>query len=738
MQKGFYLLLMVMMNTISWAQQTRLSGFNDSSAAEELKNEKSFDSLISRENIGATIRDLSSVPHNLGSAGSKEVADKIEKKFRDYGFDVHKDVYQVLFPEPKVRILEMISPQSYHALLKEPALKEDGTSGQKDQLPTYNAWSADGNVTAELVYVNYGLSADYEELARRGIEVKGKIVIARYGQSWRGIKPKIAQEHGAIGCIIYSDPKDDGYYQGDVYPKGPFKNEYGVQRGSVMDMVVYPGDPLTPGIGATQNAKRFPSHSDAPNLLKIPVLPISYHDAKPLLESLSGAVAPESWRGALPITYHIGPGKSTVHLELQFDWKLVPCYDVIAMIRGSQFPDEWVIRGNHHDAWVNGAQDPVSGQAAMLEEAKAIGNMVKNGWKPKRTILYCAWDGEEPALVGSTEWVEDHASVLQQNTVVYINSDEYGRGFLDAGGSHALEGLVDEVAKNIPDPQTGVSIYERLKAHDVVTAASPQSAREMMDKTKIHMEALGTGSDFSPFLQHLGIPVLNLGFSGEDNSGDYHSIYDSYDNFIRFIDPGFYYGATLSKMAGHVSLRMLNADKLPFDFRILYKEIKSYSLELQTMISNLRETTSINNEIIRKKYLVLAADSAKRFIPPSSKQEVPYIDFSPLENAITSLGKAADHAFEIMSNKEMNVKETDSQNRLLYRAEQELLLEKGLPLRPWYKHVLYAPGFYTGYAVKTLPGIRESIEQRNFYQAESEIKRAAFSINKLAGYLQQL
>ena len=738
MQKGGFVFLMIMLNTISWAQQSGLSGFNDSSAAEELRNEKSFDSLISRENIGATIRDLSSVPHNLGSAGSKEVAEKIENKFRNYGFDVRKDIYQVLFPEPKVRILEMISPQPYHALLKEPALKEDGTSGQKDQLPTYNAWSADGNVTAELVYVNYGLSADYEELARRGIAVKGKIVIARYGQSWRGIKPKIAQEHGAIGCIIYSDPKDDGYYQGDVYPKGPFKNEYGVQRGSVMDMVVYPGDPLTPGVGATRDAKRFPSHSDAPNLLKIPVLPISYHDAKPLLESLSGEVAPESWRGALPITYHIGPGKSTVHLELQFNWKLVPCYDVIAMIRGSQFPDECVIRGNHHDAWVNGAQDPISGQAAMLEEAKAIGAMVKNGWKPKRTILYCAWDGEEPALVGSTEWVEDHSSLLQQNTVVYINSDDYGRGFLDAGGSHALEGLVDEVAKNIPDPQTGVSIYERLKAHDVATASSPQSAKEMMDKTKLHLDALGTGSDFSPFLQHLGIPVLNLGFSGEDNSGDYHSIYDSYDNFIRFIDPGFYYGATLSKMAGHISLRMLSADKLPFDFRILYKEIKSYSSDLQTIISNLRETTSINNEIIRKKYLILAADSAKRFIPQSSKQEVPYIDFSPLENAITSLGKASDHAFEIMSNKEMNTKETDSLNRLLYRAEQELLLEKGLPLRPWYKHVLYAPGFYTGYSVKTLPGIRESIEQRNFYQAESEIRRAAFSINKLAGYLQQL
>ena len=738
MQKGFLILIMAMTNVNVSGQQVGLSGFNDTSATEELKNEKTFDSFISRENIGLTIRDLSSVPHNLGSAGSKEVAEKIEKKFRDYGFDVHMDVYQVLFPEPKIRILEMTTPQSYHALLKEPALKEDETSGQKDQIPTYNAWSADGNVTAELVYVNYGLYADYEELAKRGIDVKGKIVITRYGKSWRGIKPKIAQEHGAIGCIIYSDPKDDGYYQGEVYPKGPFKNEYGVQRGSVMDMVVYPGDPLTPGIGATKDAKRFPSHNDAPNLLKIPVLPISYHDAKPLLEALDGPVAPENWRGALPITYHIGPGKSTVHLELLFDWKLVPCYDVIAMIKGSQYPDEWVIRGNHHDAWVNGAQDPISGQAAMLEEAKAIGAMVKSGWKPKRTIVYCAWDGEEPALVGSTEWVEDHAALLQQNTVVYINSDEYGRGFLDAGGSHALEGLVDEVAKNIRDPQTRVSIYERQKAHNVSTAESPLLAKEMMDKTKLHLDALGTGSDFSPFLQHLGIPVLNLGFSGEDNSGDYHSIYDSYNNFVRFIDPGFYYGVALSKMAGHVSLQMLNADKLPFDFRILYKEIKSYTTELQTMISNLRETTSINNEIIRKKYLILAADTAKPFFPLAVKQEVPYIDFSPLENAIISLGKAADHAHDVMEGKGMSPKQTDSLNRFLYRAEQQLLLEQGLPLRPWYKHVLYAPGFYTGYAVKTLPGIRESIEQRNFQQAEIEIKRAAFSINKLAGYLSAL
>jgi N-acetylated-alpha-linked acidic dipeptidase len=738
MRRSLLYCLFIWTSNVLIAQSGQISGFSDASATEELKREKTFDDLISAQHIGETIRDLSSRPHNVGSPGSREVAEKIQQLFTNYGFSVHMDVYQVLFPVPKIRILEMTAPQTYHALLKEPAIKEDLSSAQEGQLPTYNAWSADGNVQAELVYVNYGLNADYEDLARMGIDVKGKIVIARYGQSWRGIKPKIAQEHGAIGCIIYSDPKDDGYYQGDVYPKGAFKNEYGVQRGSVMDMVIYPGDPLTPGIGATKEAKRYATHQEAPNLLKIPVLPISYHDARPLLESLAGPVAPENWRGALPFTYHVGPGKSVVHLELQFDWKLVPCYDVVAMIKGSEFPDEWIIRGNHHDAWVNGAQDPISGQAAMLEEAKALGTMVKSGWKPRRTIVYCAWDAEEPALVGSTEWVEDHAKLLQQNTVVYINSDENGRGFLNAGGSHALEKLVDEVAKGIPDPQSGVSIYDRLKAHQVLIAPTPTLAKEMMDKSSLHLQALGTGSDFSPFLQHLGIPCLNLAFSGEDNSGDYHSIYDSYENFIRFIDPGFVYEAALSKMAGHSAMRMINADILPFDFRILFREIKSYTAELQTLITNLRESTLVSNEIIRKKYWIIAGDTSMPFTPETLKQTVPYIDFSPLENAVTGLGRAADHAYELSKNALPDSKLADSLNRHFYRAEQELLLDQGLPLRPWYKHVLYAPGYYTGYSVKTMPGIRESIEQRNFQQAEIEIKRAAMSINKLADYLSSM
>src|SRR5450631_443011 len=738
MRKTLSFLMLLLLNSHSRSQSVTISGFIDSSALTELNIEKKFDDLISRENIGETVKDLSSKPHHLGSAGGKEVAEKIQQKFRDYGFETQMDIYQVLFPEPKIRILEMTAPVTFKALLKEPALKEDATNGQTGQLPSYNAWSADGDVQAELVYVNYGLNADYELLAQMGIEVKGKIVIARYGQSWRGIKPKIAQEHGAVGCIIYSDPQDDGYFQGDVYPKGAFKNEFGVQRGSVMGMEVYPGDPLTPGIGATISAKRLASHKDALNLLKIPVLPISYHDARPFLEALTGPVAPENWRGALPITYHIGPGKSVVHLELKSEWKLVPCYDVIATIKGTDFPDEWVIRGNHHDAWVNGAQDPISGQAAMLEEAKALGAMVKSGWKPKRTIVYCAWDAEEPALVGSTEWVEDHAALLQQNTVVYINSDENGRGFLNAGGSHALEKLVDEVAKGIPDPQSGVSIYDRLKAHQVLMAPNPTLAKDMMDKPSLHLQALGTGSDFSPFLQHLGIPCLNLAFSGEDNSGDYHSIYDSYENFIRFIDPGFVYEAALSKMAGHSAMRMINADILPFDFRILFREIKSYTAELQTLMTNLRESTFVSNEIIEKKYWVIAGDTSRPFAPETLKQPVPYIDFSPLENAVAGLGRAADHAFELSKNTLPDSKLADSLNRHFYRAEQELLLDQGLPLRPWYKHVLYAPGYYTGYSVKTLPGIRESIEQRNFLQAEIEIKRAAMSINKMADYLSSM
>ncbi|MEO6820064.1 MAG: M28 family metallopeptidase, partial [Ginsengibacter sp.] len=718
-----------------FCQQGKITGFTPQSQTIQQQLEKNFDKNLSAENIGATIKELSAFPHNLGSAGSKAVAEKIYNKLKSYGFDARIDTYNVLFPTPKTRVLEMISPTPYKAILKEPALKEDPTSGQQNQLPTYNAFSADGDVTAELVFVNYGLPEDYEKLDAMGINVKGKIVIAKYGHSWRGTKPKIAQEHGAIGCIIYSDPQDDGYARGDVYPKGPYKSEYGVQRGSIMDMVIYPGDPLTPNVGATDGAKRLASHTDAPNLLKIPVLPIGYHDALPLLEALDGPVAPAGWNGALPITYHVGPGKAKVHLQLAFNWDIVPCYDVIGMIKGSEFPDQWVIRGNHHDAWVNGANDPLSGQAASLEEAKSMGELLKTGWRPKRTIVYCAWDGEEPGLLGSTEWVEAHAKELQEKGVLYINSDTNARGFLGVGGSHALENFMTEIADDVNDPQTNVSVLKRLQAQRIVSSTSYKAKKEAMENKTVDLEALGSGSDYSSFLQHLGIPTLDMGYGGESDGGEYHSIYDSYANYSKFKDPSFKYGVALSETAGRAVLRMANADVLPFDFRNLYKIINSYTAELVSLSNTMRENTSLENEMIQTHDYLLAQDTARHLLLPQPKDDVPYLDFSPLENALVAMQTATDSLNSKWNTELQSPQKANTFNQELYKAEQELLLANGLPRRDWYKHSIYAPGFYTGYGVKTMPGIREAIETRKWQEAQEQITVVANAIKKFTGYI---
>ncbi|MBI2272832.1 MAG: M28 family peptidase [Bacteroidetes bacterium] len=718
------------------AQKT-ITGFTENSTLAQKQLEQKFDAQLSADRIGKAIKELSAVPHHVGSTGGKAVAENILQKFKAYGWDAKIETYQVLFPTPKTRVLEMVSPTVYKALLKEPALKEDGTSNQEDQLPTYNAWSADGDVTGELVFVNYGLPQDYEVLESLGISVKGKIVIAKYGRSWRGIKPKVAQEHGAIGCIIYSDPKDDGYYQGDVYPKGAFKNEYGVQRGSIMDMVIYPGDPLTPNIGATENAKRL-DRLEAPNLLKIPVLPISYHDAQPLLQALEGPVAPADWRGALPFTYHIGPGKAKVHLKVDFNWQLKPAYNVIAKMAGSQFPDQWVIRGNHHDAWVNGANDPISGAAALLEEAQSIGELVKTGWKPKRTLVYCAWDAEEPGLLGSTEWVEDHMTELQQKTVVYINSDGNGRGFLGVDGSHALETLITEISKEVTDPQTRVSVFERKKAVTAVEASNAKAKKEAMAKTSFKVNAMGSGSDYSSFIQHAGIPSLNIGYGGEDDGGEYHSIYDSYDDYSRFKDPGFFYGVALAQTAGRAALRMANAETLPFDFRSLQRTVSDYVKDLLNQTDQLRESTAAENELIRNNGYALANDPTEKKKAPAAKAEVPYLDFSPLLNALTLLEKSTDQLAAVWTKAAATGANTAALNQALYRAEQQLLTTNGLPRRSWYKHTLYAPGFYTGYGVKTIPGVREAIEQRNWKEAQEQIGVVAASLEKLSDYLQKI
>ncbi|MCF8289597.1 MAG: M28 family peptidase [Chitinophagaceae bacterium] len=715
----------------SIAQQ--FTGFKNTDAQKKL--EANFDNQLSAKRIGENIKLMSSVPHHIGSVGGKFVAEEIAKQFKAAGWDTKIVTYQLLFPTPITRVLEMKGATNFKALLKEPALKEDATSGQADQLPTYNCWSADGDVNAELVFVNYGLPEDYETLAKYGIDVKGKIVIAKYGRSWRGIKPKVAQEHGAIGCLIYSDPQDDGYGAGDVYPVGPFKNKYGVQRGSIMDMVIYPGDPSTPNYASVDGAPRV-DHNDAENLLKISVLPISYSDAAPLLQDMAGPVAPKSWRGGLPFTYHIGPSKSKVHLKLDFDWKLRPAHNVIAMIQGSQYPDQWVIRGNHHDAWVNGANDPVSGMAAELEEAQAIGALVKSGWKPKRTLVYCAWDAEEEGLMGSVEWVEEHAASLQAKAVAYINSDGNGRGFLGAEGSHAFTGLITDISKSIQDPQTGVTIFERQRASRATEATTTSAKKEILNSTTYPLGAMGSGSDYSSFIQHVGVPSLNIGFGGENEGGEYHSIYDSYDHYSKYKDPGFAYGVTLAQTAGRAALRLSEADALPFDFTALHKTVKGYINELMNNVEQMREKAKVENELVNTKAYAVAADPTEGLKLPTIVADVPYIDFASILNALTRLEKSAQQVEQIKAN--ADAQKLAAINAKIYAAEQSLLMTNGLPRRPWYKHSLYAPGFYTGYGVKTIPGVREAIEQKDWSETRTQIEEVAAAINRLATYLETL
>lgn len=725
-----YLTLIPLIFSQSISAQQSLLGFKNENAASQRVLEKNFDSNLNAQNLAVWMKKLSAHPHHVGSPYDKENAEYMAELFRSWGYETTIDIYHVLFPTPKVRLLEMTSPKRYKAILQEPTLKEDATSGQKsEQLPTYNAFSIDGDVTAELVFVNYGVPADYEELEKMGIDVKGKIVIAKYYGSWRGIKPKLAAEKGAIGCIIYSDPKDDGYYQGDVYPKGPFRRENGVQRGSVLDMPLYPGDPLTPGYGATKDAKRI-DRNNAPTLTKIPVLPISYQDAKPLLEALEGAEVPDSWKGALPITYHIGPGPAKVHLKLAFNWDIKPIYNVIAKMKGSEYPDEWVLRGNHHDAWVNGAADPISGMAALMEEARSVSELAKTGWKPKRTLVYCAWDAEEPGLLGSTEWVEDHADELSKYAVAYINTDGNGRGYLSAGGSHSLEAMMDGVAENVIDPQTKVSVKDRKKALEI-----RQNGAENYKGFRLY--ALGSGSDYTPFIQHLGIPALNLGYDGEDDGGEYHSIYDSYDLYTRFKDPGFDYGIALAQTAGRATLRLANADLLPFEFNRFAKTVSEYTEDLVQLPEKLRTKVNQENALIDAKVYELTQDRFKQKYQPKRKATVPFVNFAPLQNAVAQLKKLSAQLQEKLNANLLNKNQLEEVNLLLKKSETFLTNADGLPRRPWFKHFIYAPGFYTGYGVKTLPGVREAIEQNDWNETAEQIDKLSGVINRYNQFLEK-
>ncbi len=717
-----------------------LLGFTPEAAERQRQLESRFDSLLRAENLREWMQLATSEPIYVGSPHNREMADWMVERFRSWGYEAELAEYRVLFPTPRIRELELLAPTGFAASLQEPTLPEDRTSGiEENRLPTYNAYSADGDVTGELVYVNYGIPDDYEELERRGIDVRGKIVIARYGGSWRGIKPKVAHEHGALGVILYSDPRDDGYYQGDAYPKGAYRMEGGVQRGSVLDMPQYPGDPLTPGVGATADAERL-SREEAPTLMKIPVLPISYADALPFLEALEGPVAPVDWRGALPITYHLGPGPARVRLHVEFDWKLTPAYNVIARVRGAELPDEWVVRGNHRDGWAIGAADPTSGMVALLEEARAVGELMNGGWRPRRTIVYAGWDAEEPALLGSTEWAEHHANELREKAVAYINTDGNGRGFLHMGGSHTLEAFINQVARDVTDPQTGASAWERARA--AVAVRGSEEAREAaLSRPDLRISPLGSGSDYTPFLQHLGIASLNLGFWGENGGGSYHSMFDSFDHYIRFGDPGFAYGVALAETTGRVTLRLANAEVLPFEFGGFADAVALYVKEVEELADEMREETERENRMIRERMYELAADPTETYHPPEPKPAVPYLNFAPVRNALAELERAAeayDRALAArMAGEGLPSARAAELNRLLILTERLMTSEEGLPRRPWFRHQIYAPGFYTGYGVKTLPGIREAIEERSWEEAEQQTDRVAGTLRRVAEAIDQ-
>ncbi len=705
-----------------------IRGYTTASAKIQREWETKFRAIPEPSRMREAMRRLAARPHHLGSPYGKDNAEWLRAQFESYGFEARIERFDVLFPTPKVRVLELVAPSKFTAKLEEPILKEDPSTNQRnEQLPTYNAYSADGDVTAPLVYVNYGVPADYEQLERRGISVKGAIVIARYGGSWRGIKPKVAHEHGAVGALIYSDPRDDGFAEGDAYPNGPYRPKDGVQRGSVLDMPTYPGDPLTPGVGASPSAKRL-DRKDAITIMKIPVLPISYADAQPLLAALSGPVAPPAWRGGLPITYRLGPGAARVHLKLEFDWKQTPLYNVIATLKGSTTPDEWVMRGNHHDGWVNGAEDPISGLVAELEEARALGELMKQGWRPKRTIIYAAWDGEEPSLLGSTEWVEEHMVDMRAKGVFYLNTDGNGRGFFGAAGSHALERFVTEVAGEVTDPESNVSVLARARAATVVGGDADARSRKDM-----RIDALGSGSDFTPFLQHAGVPTLNIGFGGEDGGGIYHSIYDTFTWYTRFSDTSFVYGRALAQVAGMMVMRVANADLLPAEFGNLSATSRRYLGE----VTALRETTAkeieeLNRQIAEGAFKVID-DPRRPLKAPNAQAPAPHVNFAPIQNAADSLQRSAERyekAYGALAGGAATAAALGQINALLRQTDQVLLIPDGLPKRPWYQHSLYAPGYYTGYGVKTMPGVREAIEQKDWKLVDEQVAKLAAALTR--------
>ncbi|HWQ02884.1 MAG TPA: M28 family metallopeptidase, partial [Candidatus Nitrosotenuis sp.] len=564
-----------------------IRGFAPERVAAQRALEEILQRIPSAESAENHLRFLTSEPHMAGTEGSRRVAEYIRDKFRSYGLDVELKTYRVWLPQPKEVSLELIAPERKNLGTQEEPLDGDKDTSHPEIVRGFNGYSASGEVKAPVVYVNYGLPEDYKRLRELGVNPEGKIALARYGRSFRGVKARVAEENKAVGLIIYSDPADDGYVAGDIYPKGPYRPSSGIQRGSVYYGFFYSGDPLTPGVAATEKAKRL-DPAEARSLPRIPVMPINYRDAHEILSRLEGPRVPREWQGGLPFSYHTGGGPAAVHMKVEMDYELRAIYNPVARIRGAS-DDEWVVIGNHHDAWVFGAVDPSSGTTTMLETARAFGDLVRAGWKPRRTIVLACWDAEEFGLIGSVEWVEEFRAELQAKAVAYINVDSAVSGpNFGASATPSLRALVREAARAVPDPRTGRSVYDAWKENtergqarrrSTVGTESPASL-----DTEVPLGVLGSGSDFTPFYQHAGIPALDFGFGGD--YGVYHSMYDNFSWMKRWGDPNFAYHVTAARMLGVLTTRLAEADVLPFDMSTYAAEIQRYAGELNRLVKS--------------------------------------------------------------------------------------------------------------------------------------------------------
>lgn len=687
------------------AKPAAIRGFAEERVTAERELEAKLQSVPSGESAEAHLRYLTSEPHLAGTPGSKRVAEYVRDQLRSYGFEAELVSYDVWLPHPKQVRLELVAPDRMELARPEEAIEADPSSRDARAVAGYNGFSPSGDVTAPVVYANYGLPEDYARLAEQGISVEGRIVLVRYGRTFRGVKAYVAEENKAAGVIIYSDPADDGYVVGDPYPRGPWRPMSGIQRGSVYYGFLSPGDPLTPGVAAVPGAERI-APEEAHTLPRIPTMPISARDAEEILKRLNGPRVPRAWQGGLPFTYHHGAGQVRLRMKLEMDYQRRAIWNTVGILRGAT--DEWVVVGNHHDAWVFGAVDPSSGTTAVLEMARALGTLARDGWKPRRSILVCAWDAEEFGLIGSTEWVEQQVAELQQKAVAYVNVDSAVSGDrFGASATPSLKRLVREAAREVTDPRTGRSIFdvwrERNERAEGRRRAVPGSE---LEETHTPVGNLGSGSDFTPFFHHAGVPSLDMGFGGE--YGVYHSVYDSFTWMKKFGDPDFAYHATAARLVGILVLRLAEADVLPFDYQAYAAEITAYLNDLENAIR-------------------------ARKLPEGQ----PGLDLAGVKETAASFRTAATRAMEEARSAQTagDAERAARVNAALREAEQSLLAPAGLAGRPWYRHTIFAPGTYQGYGVVLLPGVREALERGDWAVARAEAAVLAEALQRAAATL---